>query len=271
MITAQRFLFETSFDPEDEHLRAVVEAEPEPEPEPEPPPPPTFSEAELAAARAEARAAGIEEGRREAMESIERQTATTLQAVGGQIMALLESQKEADAALAGQIAELTLTMMRKMVPALMSRAAGGEIEAVIRRCLADLMEEPRVVVRVADALLESVKARVDRIVADTHFQGAVVLIAEPGLKPGDVRVEWADGGAERLSANVWAEIVAAVARLRAPATGEAQPARIPGPQARETSPQEAVRPPAKADSAPAETTPPRADRAAAATLKTIAR
>ena len=48
--------------------------------------------------------------------------------------------------------------------------------------------------------------------AQSGYEGKIVLIAEEALLPGDARVEWADGGAERDSARLWRQIDEIVAR-----------------------------------------------------------
>lgn len=226
MAVPQRFLFDTSFDPDEPDPAEDAVPEPVEEPAPEPPPP-AYSEAELEAAREEAFAAGAEAGMAEARTAIERDLAAALQVVGLQFAELVEVRRAADAELAGQAAELALAMVRKMLPDLMGRAGGAEIEALVRGCLADVMEEPRIVIRVADGLLDPMRERLTAVAREHGYEGAVVMVAEPALGPGDVKVEWADGGAERLSKHLWAEIEAAVARLRAPAPkrrGTAEPA-----------------------------------------------
>ena len=88
----------------------------------------------------------------------------------------------------------------------------AEIEAVIRDCLARLRDEVRIVIRVADAVLDAVNERVTALAATAGFEGKIVLIAQEDLQVGDVHVEWADGGAERDSESLWREIDAVVAR-----------------------------------------------------------
>lgn len=223
MAKSQRFLFDTSFDLdvpdlEDEATEEAVET-------PEPEPPPTFTEEDMAAARAAARAEGEAAGRAEATASVERQAAEAMTVIGDRVGTLLEAQHGQDAELSGQAVEAALAMVRKLFPDLARRKGMAEIEAVIGECLGDLMDEPRIVIRVADPMLDMLKARIGEITGRLGFDGAVVLLAEPSLGPSDVKVEWADGGAERISEKLWAEMEAAAARLRSakprPVAGDA--------------------------------------------------
>jgi flagellar assembly protein FliH len=102
---------------------------------------------------------------------------------------------------------------RRLLPSLGKREAIGEVEALIRECLARLHEEPRLVVRVADELLDPVRQRIDQLTAAAGYTGRIILFADPALTSGDARVEWADGGAERDSAALWREIDSAIQRF----------------------------------------------------------
>ena len=79
--------------------------------------------------------------------------------------------------------------------------------------IAELIDEPRMVIRVADEDLDALSERIDTIAARRGFAGKIVLLAETSVAPGDCRIEWADGGVERDSARLWHDIDLAVARL----------------------------------------------------------
>src|SRR3546814_15708777 len=159
----QLFLFETSFDPEEIDRRsqaARLASEPPPvEAEPPPPPEPTFSEEEIAQARAEAFAAGLDAGRGEAMASIEREAAEALRVLSGQVASLVDARKASDTELIDQTAEVALTMVRKMLPELLRRQGLTEVEAVVRECLAGMLEETRIVLRVCEGLSDRAEER----------------------------------------------------------------------------------------------------------------
>jgi len=52
-------------------------------------------------------------------------------------------------------------------------------------------------VRVHSDMVEAVKPRLNAIARETGFSGAIVVLGEADMRPGDARVEWADGGASR--------------------------------------------------------------------------
>ena len=50
---------------------------------------------------------------------------------------------------------------------------------------------------------------------DAGFSGRVVVVAEARIGPADARIEWADGGVERNTEQVWQEIEAIIERFAA--------------------------------------------------------
>ena len=93
-----------------------------------------------------------------------------------------------------------------------------EIETVVAECLERAKEEPRLVVRVSERMLEPVKKRIDALAAGEGFEGKVVLLVADDFGDSDVRVEWADGGAERSLEDIWRDIDQVLARyLKVPA------------------------------------------------------
>lgn len=229
----RKFLFDRSFDPEtleaerlqrleEERRRREAEeaalygGQPEPEPEPEPEPPaPTFSEEELDAARRAAFEEGRQAGEAAALQSKEEAMLALMKGVAAETADITRRQDKANAELGDTAVQVALAVCAKMLPRMMARHGGDEIEDLIRHCLADLMEEPRVVIRVADDMLDDLHERSTRLKAETGFPGTFVLLADSDLATGDARVEWADGGAERLAGQVWRDVEQAIARVQA--------------------------------------------------------
>jgi flagellar assembly protein FliH len=207
MTTTQKFLFDTSFDPPDEASR------PTPTPVPRQPPEPTFSRVELEAARAAAIAEGRAAAFAEAAADTEQRVATALGLIAADIRQLsangaalaLDTQREALA--------LLRTILRKLAPALFRRDPLTEIETLVAEVLRDAIDEPRLVIRVADDLFDSMQARLAPLADAAGFAGKLVLLADNAMLPGDCRVEWADGGAERNTRRLLADIDTALARL----------------------------------------------------------
>ncbi len=199
-----KFLFDTSFDPDvlsgDAKARAAEEAASEE------PPAPTFSEEELSAARQAAYGEGAAAGRAEAEEGIARQTAKQLTSLAAHLEALsgtldtIMSEKHQETLLAA------MTVVRKLFPRLNDESGLTEIKAVVEACLERLRDEPRMVIRAAEPQIDVLKAELDTCIKRSGFTGKLVFLADDRLQPGDVRAEWADGGAERDQDALWQEI-----------------------------------------------------------------
>jgi flagellar assembly protein FliH len=194
---AQRFLFNVSFDEPDP---------PEPEDVQGAPPEPRFTPAELDAARAQ----GLEEGRKiaavEAAQSAEAQLARAAQSlvdIGG---ALLRDRAELETGVERKAMTLLRAVLLKAVPALMAKDPQAELEAFVVRTLGECFDEPRIVLRVPDALFEALRERLAALSQGAGYSGKLVLLADPNLAAGDGRIEWADGGAERDVVRLLAEL-----------------------------------------------------------------
>jgi flagellar assembly protein FliH len=206
-------LFEVSFD------EAEEPPPPAPLPEPEAPPPPTFSEAELAAARAEGFAAGRAAADAEHQRRNAQRLADALEGVAAGLAAAKPALDEALAAHARASIEVAAALARKLGGAAGRTDVAGPVTALVAECLPRLLDEPRIVVRVAEATLDEVRGHVTRAAERAGYHGKVVLIGDPEIKEPACRVEWADGGAEYDPARVAAEADAAIARFLAGGAG----------------------------------------------------
>jgi flagellar assembly protein FliH len=206
MNAPHKFLFDQSFDQPDAPRAAA------PRRAPAPPSEPTFSKADLEAARQQGDEAGRAAAFGEAAQSTEARIAETLSSVAARVEELLAArQRYADEA-QRSACETMGVLLRKVVPALSRRAPLAELEALMSDCLRDAFDEPRIVMRVADTLFEPVQRRLGALTAAAGFAGKVVLLADETLGPGDARVEWAEGGAERDARRLMRDIDGALAR-----------------------------------------------------------
>lgn len=107
--------------------------------------------------------------------------------------------------------ELTRAIAARLFPALVRKGALAEIEAVVVQCIRDAVTEPRLVVRVPDAVFEAAQRQLAPLAAGNGYPGKLIILADDTLAESDCRVEWADGGAERDTARSWRDIDAAIA------------------------------------------------------------
>ncbi|MFN4281206.1 MAG: hypothetical protein ACK4NA_01060 [Alphaproteobacteria bacterium] len=196
---ATKFLFGNSFDP----AKAG----------PEVPPPPTFSEAELAAAREEGFRAGHAAGHAEMAQSVEQAAAAALAEIGARLADMNGRFDDIRQAAIASGVEVVSAAVRKLVPALAKRNGLAEIENLVRDTLHTLYDEPRVVIRAHDSVIDALQERVDGMAAASGFMGKVVLFGDDQFSETDCRIEWADGGAERNLGKLWRRIDAAIERV----------------------------------------------------------
>ncbi len=160
----------------------------------------------IEAARAEGFAAGKQAGADESRRSLEQQTVQALDAISLRLGTLCQAQIDAADRQARETVETATVIVRKLFPQLASSHGLAEIEALVRECLERLREEPRIVIRVADQLLDDIESRIGALATRCGFDGKIVFLAQEELEPSDVRIEWADGGAERDSKHLWRTI-----------------------------------------------------------------
>jgi len=189
MTEAKKFLFDTSFDePTDDDGAAVREA------------------------RAEAFEEGKAAGRAEVEGSAEQLAAQAAQAIAARLGEIQASREALDGVLTDRATRAALAMMRKIVPGLIAKSGLDEVEALLRECFERLLDEPRIVVRVAESMLDPLQERIDRIATDAGFTGDMVLLSDGAMGPTDCRIEWADGGAERDAEAVWKDVETTINR-----------------------------------------------------------
>ncbi len=182
------------------------------EEEPPPPPPPTFSEEELQLARDQAFEAGRSAGISEAEAMTERLLALAQQSLGDALLRIAGAQEEANDRLVREAVAVAVEVVRKLYPEMTRHHGLDELEALLHECLSHLDRDMRVTVRIAPELLETVRTRADKVAVEVAFEGKLLFAADARIAPGDIRVDWGDGGAERDLERSWREIDAVLAR-----------------------------------------------------------
>lgn len=208
----QKFLFNRSFD----SLSAEAEAA-------KAPPPPTFSEAELQAARAEAEQRGFAAGEQAAEEKQQAQILALLTRLTAALEGLVQQAGAQQAAQQTDIGDIALTIARKLLPDFMAEQTLGHISALLSQVCHAMTQEPRLVVRVPDSLLDPLQQQLAAITQASAYAGKVVLLADATLPATDCKIEWADGGIEFSSASLWQKIDEAVRQAKALPTSSSSP------------------------------------------------
>ena len=199
MAATTKFKFDTIFEAEDQ-CQAPEQLEEAAPPEP------IYNEAELAVAREQGFADGHQAGFAEAQLTHQSTEATALTSIAQQIAALGPVYSEAMQRCQRDAIGIARAVSAKMVEKTMNGRALDAVEPVITDILSRILDEPRVVIRVSDTLLDPLQQRLSGLLEQSGFSGSLVLLAENGLQGPDCKIEWADGGAEYETETHWREI-----------------------------------------------------------------
>jgi flagellar assembly protein FliH len=161
-----------------------------------------FSEEEIEALKAEARA----EGNAEALGSIEvkalEANSVALARIADTASQAFNNLNNVKNEVQAEAAELALNVARKLADALLALQPATEIEAVIQECLKHLNREPRLVVRINDALVTDIQTSMQQAAAERGMAEKMMVVGDPTIALGDCEIEWSDGGVIRSRADL---------------------------------------------------------------------
>jgi len=140
---------------------------------------------------------GQESGRAEILAGLEQNCEHLLQNIFTAAGNLQARQEEQVALMHKEAAQLAYAIIEKLAPAVVEQTPLPEIELLVNQCLKNSPLEPRLVIRVDDAILPILQGKIDKMKLASGYQGQIVLINEPMSHVSDCRVEWANGGVER--------------------------------------------------------------------------
>lgn len=150
-------------------------------------------EAVLAAEQA-GYARGLAAGRQEAAASGQaRLTEAAERLANGAAVAFCEIDRRAE-----EIERDALVFFDVLARKLAGRALAAEPLAAVADAAAEAFRHlrgvPHLAVRVDEALVDDVEGLCRRMARERGFEGRIIVMGEPDLSPGDVRLDWADGG-----------------------------------------------------------------------------
>jgi flagellar assembly protein FliH len=131
------------------------------------------------------------------------ETARLARAMEAVSMALEQVRHELDgihASASGEALRFALAFATRLSGTLVERQPLVPIEEAAQRIFDDLRGAPHVAVRVSADLVEPTRDRLQAIARDKGYEGRLIILGEPDILPGDVRIEWADGGIVRNGA-----------------------------------------------------------------------
>jgi len=163
--------------------------------------PQVYDEAAMDAERQASFAAGYAEGetaaRAEAEAAAAQAEARTLDAIAGGLGGMLAAMDDAQSAAAAAATIAASQALARAFPAFARAHGDDEVLATIRDALASAFDEPRLVIRLAEADFERIEPNLAEVAQRAGYPGRLVTLDDGEIAPGDVRVEWADGGVIR--------------------------------------------------------------------------
>ncbi len=177
----------------------------------------TAAEIAQKVAEAEARAYrnGYDAAQHEAKVESDRRAALALEEIGLAIKTIASRFSGIEARMETEAVDVAVSVARKLCGEMIAREPLGEITALVSDCFSHLVSTPHIVVRINDALYEGARDKIERLAAQSGFQGRLVILAEPTIAIGDCRIEWADGGIVLERAAIDAKISELVGRYMA--------------------------------------------------------
>jgi flagellar assembly protein FliH len=176
---------------------------------------PTEIAQKLAAAEARAYRDGYAAAQHEAKVESDRRAALALEEIGIAIKGIASRFSGIEVRMETEAVDVAVAVARKLCCELMAREPLGEITALVADCFSHLVSTPHLVVRINDSLYEGARQSIERLAAQSGFEGRLVILAEPDIATGDCRIEWADGGVVLERAAIEAKINELVGRYMA--------------------------------------------------------
>lgn len=229
MPTARKFNFDECFDLLPAGNDPTFTTRPD-MPEPDAAAEESFTAQDIANAERQGFAAGQAAAQAEIDQNSAQTEATALSAIGILLQQMSVDHHEAlQAHRQGAIA-IAAAIARKLVPGLVEKHAMDEIQRLFGDCISRLLDEPRIVVRANEAIVDALQEKMAPLAEANGFSGHLIILGEPGLPEVDCRIEWADGGAERDTGKLWQEVDQVIARyLTDPALRDAKAQTEPEP------------------------------------------
>jgi flagellar assembly protein FliH len=174
MTNARKYAFDTEFAPDGAILRD---------------PPRRLTTEQLEAECANA----YERGKQDAIAHAEREAAAALEALASAASAVVARLDAESRATRTEAAQLALVAARKIAGAALDAFGEERAAAAIEAAMDMLRHQPRLVVKLSPEAAETLGPRITEM-AQTHaYAGAVLVRPQPGLKAGEVVVDWSDG------------------------------------------------------------------------------
>lgn len=160
--------------------------------------------------------AAYERGKQDALAQAERRSAAALEALADAASAVLTRLDAESRAMREEAARVALAASNKIAGAALE-AFGVERAAIaIESAMDALRHQPRLLVKLSPEAAAELKPRIAEMCETHAYAGAILVRETPGLKAGEVIIDWSDGviamnpqdAAERINTLVEAALAA---------------------------------------------------------------
>ncbi len=151
----------------------------------------------LAAAEQKGFQKGVDEGQENATSRAAEQLSAAATSLAGQTARIAQASDAAQKQILIDATRLGVSVARKLAANLVARFPLSEIEILVAECLASLESAPHLVVRCHPDLADALRDTSEHQMATSGYSGRLVVLGEPEISLGDVRLEWVDGGLVR--------------------------------------------------------------------------
>lgn len=174
MTQIQKYVFETEFAPDGEIMRESSRRI-------------TPEQAQSAIADS------YERGKQDALAQAERRTAAALEAIADAASAVLTRLEVESQAMRVEAARVAMAAAQKIAGAALDCFGIERAAQAVEAAMDTLRHQPRLVVKLPPDTAEQLKPRISEMCETHAYASAVLVRAEPGLKSGQVVVDWSDG------------------------------------------------------------------------------
>ena len=173
-----------------------------------PPPPPAkmYTQEQLDAAREEGHVEGHTAALEDAETAREHYVADAISLIAKGLEVLDDKQADANREIGELAMRMVYAVVEKVIPAHGKAHAVESVEALVRDILPLVYDEPTLIVRTHVMIAEDVQEKMTEICRKSNFRGSVEVVPDYELQPGDCRVEWDGGGADRDEGRLWHDI-----------------------------------------------------------------
>jgi flagellar assembly protein FliH len=152
------------------------------------------TDADLATARQQGYSEGVAVGQAQALAQIEERIQSLAGVLVQNIDSLLSNMAVRTQQVEDAAVQVAVMLGQRIGGAALAQNRMAGLESAARDCMAHARSAPHLAVRVHESMIDAVDALFARLGRETGYAGRVVVLGEPDIRPGDGRIEWADGG-----------------------------------------------------------------------------